>query len=271
MACRLFAVPLLLVSLTALPAMAGTPFSGKTSGTLTIAGSQAGFNDAVVTGSAPATIVLRHGVTSQALVQHAQLHDAFDADLTVGNQVEHLHNVRVTKYSEGGLKSTSDQIMFEEVDLSVDSIAAKTAPGPRSRLASTPTSTSLPSVFTKDPDPGDDADCRDGELPRLKTYALNDCDAPQADTYVFADGTPAQQEVSGTKARFAYAIDDETTATNEQAILDNYSALLKSQGWTIVHADNLSVTARSTGDGPASWAEVSVNGPANYQIVYLTQ
>jgi len=123
-------------------------------------------------------------------------------------------------------------------------------------------------AFTTAADPMDSEGCKDGTLPRLKGYNLNDCDPAQPDTFVFAADTGADHQMSGTKLRLAYAIDETVPVPEAQTVLDDYAGLLKQRGWTITHQDDLSITAHM-GDG-GQWVEVSVNGGGNYQIVYVT-
>ncbi len=228
---------------------------------LTFDGGEAGFSSARSSGNGPVTITLLRGVSSSgALAAHIQQKDSFDADLSVDGVTEHLKNARITAYQSGSLNATDSDIAIEQLTLVADSA---TQPGHGAAV-----SRIEPAAFTTATDAHDTDGCKDGVLPRLKTYYLDDCDPAQADSFDFAADTSASQNISGTKVRLAYAIDENATVPDAQAVLDDYSALLKQRGWTVTHQDNLSVTAHTDS---AHWAEVSVNGGGNYQIVYVTQ
>lgn len=229
---------------------------------LTYSGGSAGFSSARSSGNGPVTITLLRGVTSTtALSDHARQQDSFDADLTLNGITQHVHNARVSKYTTGTLNAQGGgDIAIEQLVLVADSLMTARAPAIISRADA--------SVFTTATDPMDSEGCKDSTLPRLKGYNLNDCDPAQPDTYVFAADTGADQSVSGTKLRLAYAIDENVPVPEAQAVLDDYAGLLEARGWTITHQDNLTVTAHAQ-DG-RQWAEVAVNGGGNYQIVYVT-
>lgn len=240
---------------------APAPMPAAYSDTLTFDGGEAGFSSAKSSGTGPVTITLLRGVSSSAaLFAHIQQKDSFDADLTVNGTTEHLENARITAYQAGSLNATGTDMAIEQLTLVADSATQQ------SRHAAA-ISRVEPAAFTTAADAHDADGCKDGTLPRLKTYYLNDCDPAQADSYNFAADTSASQDVSGTKVRLAYAIDENATVPDAQAVLDDYSALLKQRGWTITHEDNLSITAHTS---DAHWAEVSVNGGGNYQIVYVS-
>ncbi len=228
---------------------------------LTFQGGEAGFSSVKMSGTGPVTVILLRGVsTSGALAAHIQQRDSFDADLSVDGVTRHLKNVRIIRYQAGSLSGTSTEIAMEQLTLVADSATQQP-----SHLAMV--SRGEPPAFTTEADAHDVDGCKDGALPRLRTYYLNDCDPAQADIYNFAADTGASRNVSGTKLRLAYAIDDDATVPDAQAVLDDYAELLKQRGWTITHQDNLSVTAHTD---DAHWAEVSVNGGGNYQIVYVS-
>ena len=228
---------------------------------LTFDGGYAGFSSVKSSGNGPVTITLLRGITSSnILAAHERQQDVFEADLTADGVTQHIHNARITKFTAPGLSGNSTgDTAIEQLVLVADSLGVQ-----GSHMAMMRTDAS---AFTTAVNPHDSDGCKDGTLPRLTTYYLNDCDPAVADTYDFAADTGASQKVSGTKLRLAYAINENATVPDAQAVLDDYAALLKQRGWTITHQDNLSITAHTT---DARWAEISVNGGGNYQIVYVT-
>jgi hypothetical protein len=109
--------------------------------------------------------------------------------------------------------------------------------------------------------------CRDGDLPRLAGFSINDCDPPASDHYVFAEGAPAQKDIRGSKSRVAYALQDGATVPAGADILSQYAALFRQGGWTVAASGDQRWIAAYRG---GEWAQVEVNGGANYQIVYVT-
>lgn len=109
--------------------------------------------------------------------------------------------------------------------------------------------------------------CRDGDLARLPGFAINDCDPPAADHYLFAEGVSAQRDVRGTKSRVAYALREGAAVPASTDILNQYAAMFRQQGWTVAASgDQRWIAAHRGGE----WAQVETNGGANYQIVYVT-
>lgn len=226
------------------------------SGILTVDGKPIGFSSYTGQGSQPLVLDFQDLVDgSGVLSPHMRDQAPFDADLSFGGTTEHLHDVRVARLESAPLKTGAAEVAFESLELVAD------AGPPAPHIA-------IDGLFTTGRDRHDVEDCKDFTLPRLKTFYLDDCDPAHAETFVFAEGTAAEHKVDGSKLRIAYAldnIDSEVPVPEAQAVLDEYAALLKQKGWTIVNSDALSVTAKSG----ANWLEVSVNGGANYQIVYV--
>ncbi len=255
-------LPALVLGISVHATAAGTaPGQASFSNILTYNGGNAGFSSVKTSGNGPVMITLLRGTTSSyALATHSQQHDNFDADLTIDGMTEHLKNAHITKYQPGSLKTTGTDIVIEQLTLMADSVTQQPSHAMNSRVE--------PAAFTRSSDQKDSDGCKDGTLPRLKSYYLNDCDPARADSYDFAADSSASKTISGTKVRLAYAIDDDANVPDAQVVLDDYVALLKQGGWTITHQDNLSVTAHLSDE---EWVEVAVNGGGNYQIVYVSR
>lgn len=108
--------------------------------------------------------------------------------------------------------------------------------------------------------------CKDGALPRMSGFYINDCDQSGFDHHVFAEGTRQQANIQGPYVRLAYAIDDGVNAPTQLAVLHYYAGIFKQAGWVVVGSgDERWITAKRGGQ----WAEVSTNGGANYEIFYV--
>jgi OOP family OmpA-OmpF porin len=116
----------------------------------------------------------------------------------------------------------------------------------------------------------DSAGCKDTNFSRMPGFYINDCESADFDRFVFAEGTGHEAALEGHKSRIAYALSDGRKAPSPLAVVRNYQAIMQQGGWEIVDNRNeAGLTARHVQEGKEQWAELSTNGGANYQLVYV--
>ena len=109
--------------------------------------------------------------------------------------------------------------------------------------------------------------CKDVFVTRVAGFHIQECTEKKFDAYTFAEGTPKETRVEGRIVDTFYRIDEGKEAPSPLAVRRNYESALKTDGWTVVYADDDTLTATQTKGGEQRWLQLLSNAGDAYELV----